>query len=66
MLHATKFFTAVFQIVFLVKGPIYLVCISCTEESYEGLRGQLELMYGQVLPLLHSSLDTVISLFMDF
>uniref|UniRef100_M8C2R0 Vacuolar fusion protein MON1 homolog n=1 Tax=Aegilops tauschii TaxID=37682 RepID=M8C2R0_AEGTA len=35
------------QIVFLVKGPIYLVCISCTEESFEGLRGQLELMYGQ-------------------
>ncbi|KAL5228040.1 hypothetical protein ABZP36_016305 [Zizania latifolia] len=40
------------QIVFLVKGPIYLVCISCTEESYEGLRGQLELMYGQVLLIL--------------
>ncbi|KAG5248232.1 protein SAND [Salix suchowensis] len=23
------------QVVFLVKGPIYLVCISCTEEPYE-------------------------------
>lgn len=33
---------------FLVKGPIYLVCISCTEEPYESLRGQLELLYGQV------------------
>lgn len=40
--------------VFLVKGPIYLVCISCTEEPYESLRGQLELLYGQVklLPYL--------------
>lgn len=37
-----------FQVVFLVKGPIYLVCISCTEEPYESLRGQLELLYGQV------------------
>ncbi|KAK3023113.1 hypothetical protein RJ639_042702, partial [Escallonia herrerae] len=35
------------QVVFLVKGPIYLVCISCTEEPYESLRGQLELLYGQ-------------------
>lgn len=37
-----------FQVVFLIKGPIYLVCISCTEEPYESLRGQLELLYGQV------------------
>ncbi|KAI7750914.1 hypothetical protein M8C21_003079 [Ambrosia artemisiifolia] len=36
------------QVVFLVKNPIYLVCISCTEEPYESLRGQLELLYGQV------------------
>lgn len=36
------------QVVFLVKGPIYLVCISCTEEPYESLRMQLELIYGQV------------------
>ncbi|XP_062232644.1 vacuolar fusion protein MON1 homolog isoform X2 [Phragmites australis] len=45
------------QIVFLVKGPIYLVCISCTEESYEGLRGQLELMYGQILLILTKSVN---------
>ncbi|XP_040382936.1 vacuolar fusion protein MON1 homolog isoform X2 [Oryza brachyantha] len=45
------------QIVFLVKGPIYLVCISCTEESYEGLRGQLELMYGQTLLILTKSVN---------
>ncbi|TVU37070.1 hypothetical protein EJB05_19037 [Eragrostis curvula] len=45
------------QIVFLVKGPIYLVCISCTEESYEGLRGQLELMYGQILLILTKSIN---------
>lgn len=36
------------QVVFLVKGPIYLVCISCTEEPFESLKGQLELIYGQV------------------
>ncbi|CAM0885633.1 unnamed protein product [Alopecurus aequalis] len=45
------------QIVFLVKGPIYLVCISCTEESFEGLRGQLELMYGQMLLILTKSVN---------
>lgn len=38
----------VVQVVFLVKGPIYLVCISCTEEPFESLKGQLELIYGQV------------------
>ncbi|KAI5001323.1 hypothetical protein ZWY2020_025973 [Hordeum vulgare] len=45
------------QIVFLVKGPIYLVCISCTEETFEGLRGQLELMYGQMLLILTKSVN---------
>ncbi|OAY72133.1 vacuolar fusion protein MON1 homolog [Ananas comosus] len=43
------------QIVFLVKGPIYLVCISCTEEPYEALRGQVELIYGQMLLILTKS-----------
>nr|XP_029123913.1 vacuolar fusion protein MON1 homolog isoform X2 [Elaeis guineensis] len=43
------------QVVFLVKGPIYLVCISCTEEPYEGLRGQLELIYSQMLLILTKS-----------
>ncbi|KAL0918132.1 hypothetical protein M5K25_010123 [Dendrobium thyrsiflorum] len=45
------------QVVFLVKGPIYLVCISCTEEPYEALRGQLELLYGQILVILTKSID---------
>ncbi|KAJ9558883.1 hypothetical protein OSB04_013497 [Centaurea solstitialis] len=45
------------QVVFLVKGPIYLVCISCTEEPYESLRGQLELLYGQMILILTRSLD---------
>ncbi|KAE8733797.1 double-stranded RNA-binding protein 2-like [Hibiscus syriacus] len=36
------------QVVFLVKGPIYLVCISCIEEPLESLKAQLELIYGQV------------------
>ncbi|KAL4560901.1 hypothetical protein LXL04_033057 [Taraxacum kok-saghyz] len=45
------------QVVFLVKGPIYLVCISCTEEPYESLRGQLELLYGQMVLILTRSVD---------
>ncbi|KAL7618852.1 hypothetical protein Lser_V15G02496 [Lactuca serriola] len=45
------------QVVFLVKGPIYLVCISCTEEPYESLRGQLELLYGQMILILTRSID---------
>ncbi|GLT33797.1 hypothetical protein SLA2020_083580 [Shorea laevis] len=45
------------QVVFLVKGPIYLVCISCTEEPYESLRGQLELIYGQMIVILTKSIN---------
>lgn len=45
------------QIVFLVKGPIYLVCISCTEEPYESLKDQLELLYGQMVLILTKSVD---------
>ncbi|KAG6583584.1 Vacuolar fusion protein MON1-like protein, partial [Cucurbita argyrosperma subsp. sororia] len=44
-------------VVFLVKGPIYLVCISCTEEPYESLRGQLELIYGQMILILTKSVN---------
>lgn len=53
-----------FQVVFLVKGPIYLVCISCTEEPHESLRGQLELIYGQVS--LSSFFRYVVSIFVAF
>ncbi|CAI9774609.1 unnamed protein product [Fraxinus pennsylvanica] len=45
------------QVVFLVKGPIYLVCISCTEEPYESLRGQLEFLYDQMILILTKSLN---------
>ncbi|XP_057457918.1 vacuolar fusion protein MON1 homolog [Lotus japonicus] len=45
------------QVVFLVKGPIYLVCISCTEEPYESLRGQLDLIYGQIIVILTKSVN---------
>ncbi|CAL5352803.1 hypothetical protein CsSME_00040740 [Camellia sinensis var. sinensis] len=45
------------QVIFLVKGPIYLVCISCTEEPYESLRGQLELVYGQMIVILTKSVN---------
>lgn len=48
----------IYQVVFLVKGPIYLVCISCTDEPYESLKGQLELLYGQVsCPIYAETLD---------
>ncbi|XP_057844269.2 vacuolar fusion protein MON1 homolog isoform X1 [Cryptomeria japonica] len=46
-----------YQIIFLVKGPIYLVCISCTEEPFRALKGQLELLYGQMLLILTKSID---------
>ncbi|CAL9770379.1 unnamed protein product [Musa acuminata subsp. burmannicoides] len=45
------------QVVFLVKVPIYLVCISCTEEPYEALKRQLELIYGQMLLILTKSVN---------
>ncbi|KAH6766275.1 SAND family protein [Perilla frutescens var. hirtella] len=45
------------QVVFLVKGPIYLVCISCTEEPYESLKGQLELLHGQMILILTKSVN---------
>ncbi|KAI3952872.1 hypothetical protein MKW98_005099 [Papaver atlanticum] len=45
------------QVVFLVKGPIYLVCISCTEEPQESLMAQLELIYGQMLLILTKSVN---------
>nr|AVR59268.1 SAND family protein [Stellera chamaejasme] len=45
------------QVVFLVKGPIYLVCISCSDEPYESLKGQLELIYGQMILILTKSIN---------
>eukprot|EP01095_Lingulamoeba_sp_RSL-Kostka_P017571 TRINITY_DN9234_c0_g1_i1.p1 TRINITY_DN9234_c0_g1~~TRINITY_DN9234_c0_g1_i1.p1 ORF type:complete len:411 (+),score=83.48 TRINITY_DN9234_c0_g1_i1:123-1355(+) len=43
------------KIVFLVKGPIYLVCISKTNEPVELLLKQLEYMHSQVLYVLTAS-----------
>ncbi|XP_042512536.1 vacuolar fusion protein MON1 homolog isoform X2 [Macadamia integrifolia] len=45
------------QVVFLVRGPVYLVCISCTEEPYEALKGQLDLIYGQMILILTKSVN---------
>lgn len=45
------------QIVFIMKGPIYLVCISCTEEPFQALKMQLELLYGQMLLILTKSIE---------
>ncbi|WCJ41093.1 hypothetical protein M5689_021980 [Euphorbia peplus] len=55
MKNKKKFFQR--HVVFLVKGPIYSVCISCTEEPYESLRGQLELFYGQMILILTESVN---------
>lgn len=49
------------QIVFLVKGPLYLVAISATEEPDQVIMGQLELLHAQVC--LCSVLEV---LFVDF
>lgn len=45
------------QVVFLVKGPIYLVSISATDEPLRALKGQLELLHGQLLLILTKSLE---------
>ncbi|KAK9280196.1 hypothetical protein L1049_013883 [Liquidambar formosana] len=48
------------QVVFLVKGPIYLVCISCTEEPYESLLLfliQLIMIWMQMLLILTKSVN---------
>jgi len=41
--------TATHKIVFLLKNPLYLVCVSQTSESEEHLRLQLLYLYNQVL-----------------
>ncbi|KAJ4835932.1 Vacuolar fusion protein mon1 [Turnera subulata] len=55
ILHS--YLIGVAKVVFLVKGPIYLVCISCTEEPYDSLKGQLELLYGQMILILTKSVN---------
>ncbi|KAJ7538741.1 hypothetical protein O6H91_11G062000 [Diphasiastrum complanatum] len=45
------------QIVFLVKGPIFLVSICATEEPIQALQRQLELLHGQLLLLLTKAVD---------
>lgn len=45
------------QVVFLVKGPVYLVSISSTDEPLQALRRQLDLLHGQLLLILTKSLE---------
>ncbi|KAL3687682.1 hypothetical protein R1sor_013991 [Riccia sorocarpa] len=45
------------QIVFLVRGPVYLVCISSTDEPFQLLRDQLELLHGQLLLILTRAVE---------
>ena len=42
------------KFVFLVRGPLFFVVISKTNETEQQLRRQLELMYAQVLLVLTS------------
>ncbi|OUM65411.1 hypothetical protein PIROE2DRAFT_20342 [Piromyces sp. E2] len=41
--------TSTHKIVFLLKNPLYLVCVSQTNESEEHLKLQLQYLYNQVL-----------------
>ncbi|OAE30551.1 hypothetical protein AXG93_4877s1020 [Marchantia polymorpha subsp. ruderalis] len=45
------------QIIFLVRGPLYLVCISSTDEPFQVLKGQLELLHGQLLLILTKAVE---------
>ncbi|MCO5597041.1 hypothetical protein L7F22_051115 [Adiantum nelumboides] len=45
------------QVVFLVKGPVYLVSISSTDEPLRALRRQLDLLHGLLLLILTKSLE---------
>ncbi|KAG0592433.1 hypothetical protein M758_1G246000 [Ceratodon purpureus] len=45
------------QIVFLVKGPLYLVAISATEEPDEVIRCQLELLHAQLILILTKGVE---------
>ncbi len=47
---------------FLVKGPLYLVSISATDEPAQALRKQLELLHGQVGPWFPSELTSTLLL----
>ncbi|XP_024535970.1 vacuolar fusion protein MON1 homolog [Selaginella moellendorffii] len=45
------------QIVFLVKGPLYLVSINSTEEPYQAMKRQLELLHGQLFLILTKAVE---------
>jgi hypothetical protein len=45
------------QIVFLVKGPLYLVAISATEEPDQVIMGQLELLHAQLILILTKGVE---------
>eukprot|EP00850_Spirogloea_muscicola_P015500 SM000119S25643 [mRNA] locus=s119:179698:183463:- [translate_table: standard] len=45
------------QIVFVTKGPVYLVSISSTDEPVIALQAQLELLHAQVMMILTSAVD---------
>lgn len=45
------------QIVFLVKGPLYLVAISATEEPDQVIRWQLELLHAQLILILTKGVE---------
>ncbi|KAK7915909.1 hypothetical protein WMY93_011670 [Mugilogobius chulae] len=39
-------------VVFLQKGPLVLVCVSCTRQSEQQLRGELMYVYHQIISML--------------
>jgi len=46
--------------VFLLKGPIYLVCVSSTGESVAQIQGQLSYVYDQILSVLTGSVAQIL------
>lgn len=48
------------QYVFLMRGHIYLVAVSCAGEPLEVLRYQLELLYNHILFIVTSSVEKVL------
>jgi hypothetical protein len=46
--------------VFVVKGPIVLVCVSCTSEPVHVLEQQLGYMHAQIISILTSGVNRIL------
>lgn len=48
------------RVVFVVKGPIVLVCVSCTSEPVHVLEQQLGYMHAQIISILTSGVNRIL------